>query len=158
MKATGIVRRIDDLGRVIIPKEIRRTLRIREGDPLEIFLDNSNGLPMVCFQKYTCFTAEDSVVCSVGAALASQGLIYAIFTTAECIASNCPSFPKDSFTPTNMEDIRCTVYDNEQKATIVPITNDGDCFGWVLVKGSETDEHYNFASFVATILSRQLDI
>ncbi|WP_453867905.1 AbrB/MazE/SpoVT family DNA-binding domain-containing protein, partial [Streptomyces vinaceus] len=38
MKATGIVRRIDDLGRVVIPKEIRRTLRIREGDPLEIFV------------------------------------------------------------------------------------------------------------------------
>ncbi len=39
MKATGIVRRIDDLGRVVIPKEIRRTLKIREGDPLEIFVD-----------------------------------------------------------------------------------------------------------------------
>lgn len=39
MKATGIVRRIDDLGRVVIPKEIRRTLRIREGDPLEIYTD-----------------------------------------------------------------------------------------------------------------------
>ena len=39
LKATGIVRRIDDLGRVVIPKEIRRTLRIREGDPLEIFTD-----------------------------------------------------------------------------------------------------------------------
>ena len=39
MKATGIVRRIDDLGRVVIPKEIRRTMRIREGDPLEIFCE-----------------------------------------------------------------------------------------------------------------------
>lgn len=39
MKATGIVRRIDDLGRIVIPKEIRRTLRIREADPLEIFTD-----------------------------------------------------------------------------------------------------------------------
>ena len=39
MKATGIVRRIDDLGRVVIPKEIRRTMRIREGDPLEIYTD-----------------------------------------------------------------------------------------------------------------------
>ena len=39
MKATGIVRRIDDLGRVVIPKEIRRTMRIREGDPLEIHMD-----------------------------------------------------------------------------------------------------------------------
>lgn len=43
MKATGIVRRIDDLGRVVIPKEIRRTLRIREGDPLEIFLSDDGG-------------------------------------------------------------------------------------------------------------------
>ena len=39
MRATGIVRRIDELGRVVIPKEIRRTLRIREGDPLEIYTD-----------------------------------------------------------------------------------------------------------------------
>ncbi len=50
MKATGIVRRIDDLGRVVIPKEIRRTLRIREGDPLEIYTD-SNG--EVIFKKYS---------------------------------------------------------------------------------------------------------
>lgn len=49
MKATGIVRRIDDLGRVVIPKEIRRTLAIREGDPLEIFLDGQGG---VVFRKY----------------------------------------------------------------------------------------------------------
>lgn len=44
MKATGIVRRIDDLGRVVVPKEIRRTLGIREGDPLEIFLDEQGGI------------------------------------------------------------------------------------------------------------------
>ena len=50
MKATGIVRRIDDLGRVVIPKEIRRTLRIREGDPLEIYTD-ANG--EVIFKKYS---------------------------------------------------------------------------------------------------------
>ena len=47
MKATGIVRRIDDLGRVVIPKEIRRTLRIREGDPLEIYVDR-DPLSMGC--------------------------------------------------------------------------------------------------------------
>ncbi len=50
MKATGIVRRIDDLGRVVIPKEIRRTMRIREGDPLEIFTE-SDGT--VIFKKYS---------------------------------------------------------------------------------------------------------
>jgi len=50
MKATGIVRRIDDLGRVVIPKEIRRTMRIREGDPLEIYTDKDGG---VIFKKYS---------------------------------------------------------------------------------------------------------
>ncbi len=50
MKATGVVRRIDDLGRIVIPKEIRRTMRIREGDPLEIFTDKDGG---VVFKKYS---------------------------------------------------------------------------------------------------------
>lgn len=50
MKATGIVRRIDDLGRVVIPKEIRRTMRIREGDPLEIFTERGGE---VIFKKYS---------------------------------------------------------------------------------------------------------
>jgi len=50
MKATGIVRRIDDLGRVVIPKEIRRTLRIREGDPLEIFVDREGE---IILKKYS---------------------------------------------------------------------------------------------------------
>ena len=50
MKATGIVRRIDDLGRVVIPKEIRRTMRIREGDPLEIYTDREGK---VIFKKYS---------------------------------------------------------------------------------------------------------
>ncbi|MCL2884400.1 MAG: AbrB/MazE/SpoVT family DNA-binding domain-containing protein [Oscillospiraceae bacterium] len=50
MKATGIVRRIDDLGRVVIPKEIRRTMHIREGDPLEIFTDSGGE---VVFKKYS---------------------------------------------------------------------------------------------------------
>ena len=50
MKATGIVRRIDDLGRVVVPKEIRRTLRIREGDPLEIFTDREGK---IILKKYS---------------------------------------------------------------------------------------------------------
>lgn len=50
MKATGIVRRIDDLGRVVIPKEIRRTMRIREGDPLEIFTDREGE---IILKKYS---------------------------------------------------------------------------------------------------------
>jgi len=48
MKNTGIIRRIDDLGRVVVPKEIRRTLGIREGDPLEVFIIDD----MICYKKY----------------------------------------------------------------------------------------------------------
>ena len=49
MKATGIIRRVDDLGRVVIPKDIRRTIGIREGEPLEIFIE---GEDTVCFRRY----------------------------------------------------------------------------------------------------------
>jgi len=44
MKATGIVRRIDELGRIVVPKEIRRTMRLRDGDPLEIFIDRDGSV------------------------------------------------------------------------------------------------------------------
>ena len=56
MKATGIVRRIDDLGRVVIPKEIRRTMRIREGDPLEIYTSKDGE---VIFKKYSLMGGVD---------------------------------------------------------------------------------------------------
>lgn len=56
MKATGIVRRIDDLGRIVIPKEIRRTLRVREGDPLEIFVDRDGE---VILKKYSPISKLD---------------------------------------------------------------------------------------------------
>lgn len=59
MKATGIVRRIDDLGRVVIPKEIRRQIGIREGDPLEIFTVQENGKTMVVFSQYEELHADE---------------------------------------------------------------------------------------------------
>ena len=88
MKATGIVRRIDDLGRVVIPKEIRRTMRIREGDPLEIFTDRDGE---VIFKKYspigelTAFAAQYAetlhktcdlsvVICDRDSVVASAGV------------------------------------------------------------------------------------
>ena len=88
MKATGIVRRIDDLGRVVIPKEIRRTMRIREGDPLEIYTDRDGE---VIFKKYSPigeisqFAAQYAdtlnktcglsvVICDRDAVIASAGL------------------------------------------------------------------------------------
>ena len=59
MKATGIVRRIDDLGRIVIPKEIRLTMRIREGDPLELFLDGNN----IVFHKYEVSEEDLALAC-----------------------------------------------------------------------------------------------
>ena len=88
MKATGIVRRIDDLGRVVIPKEIRRTMRIREGDPLEIFTDREGEVILKKYspigelsdfaQEYaeslqqatghiTCISDKDNIIAVVGA-------------------------------------------------------------------------------------------
>lgn len=72
MKATGVVRRIDDLGRIVIPKELRRSLRIQEGDPLEIFTDDEGG---VVFRKYDYTESiEDSVQRLREAVLGNQDL------------------------------------------------------------------------------------
>ena len=68
MKATCIVRRVDDLGRVVIPKEIRRTLKIREGDPLEIFLEKD----CVCFQKYSVLGSLSEDILRVAQTMAQR--------------------------------------------------------------------------------------
>lgn len=60
MKATGIIRRVDDLGRVVIPREIRKSLGIAEGDPLEIFVDPVDD--MVCFQRYERVSVKNILV------------------------------------------------------------------------------------------------
>lgn len=67
MKATGIARRIDDLGRVVIPKEIRKSMGIREGDPLEIYTDHEG---CVIFKKYAPNNTDDVVVYLVNSARA----------------------------------------------------------------------------------------
>lgn len=60
MRTTGIVRRTDELGRVVIPKEIRKQLGIRDGEPLEIYLDKTaDGYPVVCFAKYSTTFEND---------------------------------------------------------------------------------------------------
>ena len=59
MKATGIVRRIDDLGRIVTPKEIRRSMRIREGDAMEISLENNR----ICLEKYSISDEDLAIKC-----------------------------------------------------------------------------------------------
>ena len=68
MKATGIIRRIDDLGRVVIPREIRRSLKIREGDPLEIFIEKN----CVSFKKYSALGFMDDETLRIALAMAKN--------------------------------------------------------------------------------------
>ncbi|MEA4895507.1 MAG: stage V sporulation T C-terminal domain-containing protein, partial [Oscillospiraceae bacterium] len=77
MKATGIVRRIDDLGRVVIPKEIRRTLRIRDGDPLEIYTEKDGE---VIFKKYSPVGELSDFAAQICEALYKSG---------DCVAAVC---------------------------------------------------------------------
>lgn len=84
MKATGIVRRIDDLGRVVIPKEIRRTLRIREGDPLEIFTDRNGE---VILKKYSPIGELYKTSCEYAESLASTtGYTVCVADTEQIVA------------------------------------------------------------------------
>ena len=92
MKATGIVRRIDDLGRVVIPKEIRRTMRIREGDPLEIFTSNGE----VIFKKYSPMGEMSSFATDYAAALSEATQLAVIICDRDhCIAAG--GVPKRNF-------------------------------------------------------------
>jgi len=88
MKATGIVRRIDDLGRVVIPKEIRRTMRIREGDPLEIYTDRDGE---VIFRKYSAIGELAAFASQLCEALSKNcGLTVAIADRDSVIAAAGP--------------------------------------------------------------------
>lgn len=82
MRATGIVRRIDDLGRVVIPKEIRRTMRIREGDPLEIYTSREGE---VIFKKYSLLGSLEAFAAELCDALSKNGSFSAAITDRDTI-------------------------------------------------------------------------
>ena len=89
MKATGIVRRIDDLGRVVIPKEIRRTLNIKEGDPLEIYIDHERD--EIIFHKYKTETENIAGECAKMVASAiKNGFIYNLFIDGDAVTIYTP--------------------------------------------------------------------
>jgi len=148
MKATGIVRRIDDLGRVVIPKEIRRTMRIREGDPLEIYTEKDGE---VIFKKYSpigelgdfaanyaetlakasghgaCITDRDNVIAVSG--LPKKELI------EKRISSELENMMNERITLTGDSNHTVSVMDGNDKynAPIVfPIVSEGDTIGSVL--------------------------
>jgi len=149
MKATGIVRRIDDLGRVVIPKEIRRTMRIREGDPLEIYTDREGE---VIFKKYSpigelnAFAAQyaetlhktcnlDVVICDRDAVVAVAGaskkeyMDKQLSPELEKIMQGRGVYKFD----TDTEKIYVTGESNENHVKCaMPIISDGDVVGCVV--------------------------
>lgn len=180
MKATGIVRRIDDLGRVVIPKEIRRTLKIREGDPLEIYTNSSGE---VIFKKYSpigelgdfaagyaetlsktagrpvCITDKDNIVAVYGVPkkeLAEKR----VSRELEQIISDRINFiyqPGDGTKPEIADGI-----EKYRAGVIMPIISEGDSIGSVvLLSDSETplgEVDEKLAGAAAGFLARQMEL
>ena len=154
MKATGIVRRIDDLGRVVIPKEIRRTLRIREGDPLEIFTDRDGE---VIFKKYSPMGELGTVVAELAEALARTAGMSCAICDRDAVIAAAGGAKKDilekSISPDlelvmeqratyergvgETQDLAITANDVYNVIVAVPIITDGDVTGCVAFVGEE---------------------
>ena len=184
MKATGIVRRIDDLGRIVIPKEIRRTMRIREGDPLEIYTDREGE---VIFKKYSPIGELVGVAQQYTDTLYKTcGLPVIICDRDNVIA--CAGVPKKDFIDRRLstdadkavENRSLYTFDRERGkiapvddskeyffSCMMPIMSEGDiigCVGSVCTDGStKTNERYGteletkLIQATAGFLGRQLD-
>lgn len=177
MKATGIVRRIDDLGRVVIPKEIRRTLRIREGDPLEIFVDREGE---VILKKYSPISElsdfakeyaealydslgspvlicdRDTVITVAGGSKKEQ-LNKSISTTVEKIMEERSSVLHDKKGNASFVD---GVEEEVSSYTVAPIVANGDPIGSVIIYSKErtlTEVEHKAVETAASFLARQME-
>lgn len=130
MKATGIIRRIDDLGRVVIPKEIRRTLKIREGDPLEIFLEKD----CVCFQKYSVLGSLSEDILRVAQTMAQRTFNRQIAIYDDrCKISGPNSY--SSYVDESWEDNRTPF--KYKGMGVYPIVSDGELCGYICCPESD---------------------
>lgn len=149
MKATGIVRRIDDLGRIVIPKEIRRKLRIREGDPLEIFI---NGEGYVTFKPYQIIEGSpaETIINSMRR-LNIQGFI--IDRDNQVIAGR-----KTYSLPIDFNMINSCRYEHLTKGwSAYPLLLDGELVGTIIFKENSEDE-YNVIHGIATAVLMSLEV
>ena len=179
MKATGIVRRVDDLGRIVIPKEIRRTLRIREGDPLEIYTEKDGG---VIFRKYSPMGDLQEFAAQMCEAIGSStGHIAAVSDRDSIIAIHgaprreLQDRPNSAALERLMEqrkhyrfqygDQPMAVVDGMEKyhlAVSAPILSRGDLMGAVLLLTEEADQwltesDQKLAQTAASFLGRQME-
>lgn len=178
MKATGIVRRIDELGRVVIPKEIRKTFKIREGDPLEIFTD-SNGelifrkyMPMGDIREHAGFFAEaffEHLGCSVlvsdmETTIACAGLPKRDYLDKE-ISASLYKIIEDRKTVISLDgSVSHALFSGDEgkysQLIIIPILQDGEVFGSVIAaakdKGSMGECEVKTTKMLAAALAKQL--
>lgn len=179
MKATGIVRRIDDLGRVVIPKEIRRTLRIREGDPLEIYTERDGE---VIFKKYSPMGELSSFAAQMCESIGRNAGHIAAVTDRDCIIAVSGAPKKELFEKGNtkaldemMEQRKHYLYregttkipaaEGVEKYYIgaaSPILSEGDLMGSVMLLLTENDAplgeaEQKLTQTVAGFLGRQME-
>lgn len=137
MKATGIVRRIDDLGRVIIPREVRRTLNIREGDPLELYTMDGG----IVFKPYSPLASIENYAWSVIEAMkASCKTNAAIFDHSANFVAGFPSFKHWRSNILHNDRKREFFYlDKEQTMACQPIVAEGELFGYIIYSTNDPD-------------------
>ena len=124
MKATGIIRRIDDLGRVVIPREIRRSLKIREGDPLEILIEKN----CVCFKKYSTLGSFSEDILRVAQDMAQRTFKHQIAIYNRDSKISGPN-SYSSYVDESWEDKR-TPFKYEGMG-VYPIISDGELYGYI---------------------------
>ena len=161
MKATGIVRRIDDLGRVVVPKEIRRILRIREGDPLEIFTNNDGE---IILKKYSPVGEMRQIATEFAETAASiLGGTVAVSDTDSFIAS--AGKQKKQYTSERIDAELDHVIQSKGKFVtdrklIIPILAQGDAIGSITVLPDESktlsETEIKAAQIGAEFIAKQL--
>lgn len=184
LKATGVVRRIDDLGRIVIPKEIRRTLHIKEGDPLEIFTDKEGE---VILKKYSpigelsefatgyaetlskttghiaCITDKDTVI-AVSGGSKKDFLEKSLSPELEKVMEN-----KEIYTSKENNELALPITQNDNNErrynsqVIYPIISDGDVIGSVILLSKEQntkmgDTELKVVQSAAGFLSSQMNV
>lgn len=148
MKPTGIIRRMDDLGRVVIPKEIRRTLKIKEGDPFELFIEKN----CVIFKKYSPMAINENILENAFAMLEASNLERFAIYDDTCILKAYPD-TKEEFPVLDVkgdEDRKPFTY---QRNDIYPILANDELMGYLLGKG---DHSKDILKIVATYITKEL--
>ncbi|MBQ5761234.1 MAG: AbrB/MazE/SpoVT family DNA-binding domain-containing protein [Clostridia bacterium] len=182
MKATGIVRRIDDLGRVVIPKEIRRTLRIREGEPLEIFLGEDNSIVL---RKYSAVGEIEAFASAYAESLNKASGYPTCITDRQSVIAVSGVSKKDYLSKKLTSEVeraiddRTTLISKEQRGSsiplfegsagenlssfvVTPIISHGDSVGSVIIFTSDSrnyigDTETKLSQSAAAVLGKQLE-